>query len=388
MSEAKFTDEQLMEELNKYPGISHRALAKVFDVDESSIRGRRKKLIKKGFSPEHNYTHLVPDGFLVKGVSQQYKEDGTLGQQWVKSSIDRDRQLEMLSEMVQSFKDELPQYKPITIMNEHEIDENLMLVLPIGDLHVGMMAWKDETGQDWSLKHVQTAVHHVFKMLIDQAPKVKKILIIDVGDFHHRDNKDAVTPAHKNQLDVDSRYPKMVRVAIQLIRYIVKLALEKAEEVELWMVPGNHNAATAVVTAECLRHVYENEPRMMVNTSPNPIKYCEWGKCMIASTHGDQVKMEILPGVCATDQSEMWGRTKFRYGMTGHIHSSNKLSKEGRGMEVESFRTLAPNDSFAAWYGYRSGQDSHAIVFHKEHGRRGRNEIGIVMVQDYLDEIE
>lgn len=384
----KFTDDQLVLELSKFPTPSNREIGRLFGVDESSVRARRARLARQGIAPECNYTHRVPDGFKIKGVSQYVKEDGTIGPQWIKSTIDREREAEIIQEMVQAFKDELPKYKPITIMNEHEIDENLMLVLPIGDLHVGMMAWKDESGQDWSLKHVQAAVHHVFKMLIDQAPKIKKILIIDVGDFHHRDNKDAVTPAHKNQLDVDSRYPKMVRVAIQLIRYIVQLALEKAEEVELWMVPGNHNAATAVVTAECLKHVYENEPRMTVNTSPNPVKYCEWGKCMIASTHGDTVKMDMLPGVCASDNSEMWGRTKFRYGMTGHIHSSNKLAREGRGMEVESFRTLAPADSFAAWYGYRSGQDSHAIVFHKEHGRRGRNEIGIVMVQEYLDEIE
>ncbi len=385
----KFTDEELVELTKQIPRLSNYKIGEILGVTESTIRSRKKTLTKKGWSAEHSgWDTCVPDGFMIKGRSILRDESGNVKLQWEKSTVDAERQLEMLKEMCQAFKDELPKYKPITIMNEHEMDENLMLVLPIGDLHVGMMAWKDECGADWSLKHVQVAVHHVFKMLIDQAPKVKKILIIDVGDFHHRDNKDAVTPAHKNQLDVDSRYPKRIRVAIQLIRYIVQLALEKAEEVELWMIPGNHNAATAVVTAECLQHVYENEPRMTVNTSPNPVKYCEWGKCMIASTHGDTIKMETLPGVAATDQSEMWGRTKFRYGMTGHIHSTNKIAKEGRGMEVESFRTLAPGDSFAAWYGWRSGQDSKALLFHKELGSRGRNEIGIAMVQEYLDEIE
>ena len=96
--------------------------------------------------------------------------------------------------------------------------------------------------------------------------------------------------------------------------------------------------------------------------------------------------MEKLPGIAANDQAEMWGRTKFRYGMTGHIHSSNKISNEETGMLVESFRTLAPGDSYAAWYGWRSGQDSHGLLFHKEFGSRGRNEIGIIMIKDYLDD--
>lgn len=385
----KYTDEQLIELLDK--GLTHRQCAKELGCNSSSICRRKKTLIKRGYSPKHNYTHLVPDGYKIKGVSQYYRTHPITGEeelrgQWVKSDVDKERQLEIIKEVLKGFIDEIPKYDSIPYDNK-VVDEDLMLVLPIGDLHVGMMSWKDETGNDWSIEHVRLAVYHVFKMLIDAAPNVHKILIINLGDFAHRDGKNAVTPNSGHQLDVDSRYPKMIRVCVQLLRYIIDLALAKAPIVEIKNVGGNHDQCTAIVLSECLANAYENEPRLITDRNPTPVKYCEWGKVMIATTHGDTIKMEKLDRISSSEQAEMWGRTKFRYGMTGHIHSSNKVEIEYSGMQVESFRTLAPGDSYAAWYGWRSGQDQHSILFHKEYGRRGRNEVGIIMIKDYLDNL-
>lgn len=387
-----FTDEQLKDDL--LFGLETHEIASKYGVSTSAVRKRKRKLIKQGFSLEHDWVKEVPDGYQIKGVSTLYKcgvnEKGmpirVPTNQWVKSQVDRDRQVELIKEACQTYIEKLPKYPAIECKNK-DIEDDLMLVLPIGDLHVGMMSWKDETGNNWSIEHVKMAVFHVFKMLIEQAPNIAKILIINLGDFGHRDGKYAITPNSGNHLDVDSRYPKMAQTCVQLQRYIIELARKKAPLVEIVNVGGNHDQCLAIMLGECMANVYENEPRVIVNTSPAPVKYCEWGKVMIATTHGDTIKMDDLAGISANDQSEMWGRTKFRYGMTGHIHSSNKLSKELTGMEVESFRTLAPGDSYAAWYGWRSGQDSHGIIFHREFGARGRNIIPIIMIKEYLDKL-
>ena len=94
MPAAKFTDEQLKEALTT---MSNRAAANHFGVDIRNIERRRAKLARQGWSPEHDLRHQVPDGFHLKGASTLYKE-GKPVLQWVKSSIDHERQTELIRE--------------------------------------------------------------------------------------------------------------------------------------------------------------------------------------------------------------------------------------------------------------------------------------------------
>lgn len=81
----------------------------------------------------------------------------------------------------------------------------------------------------------------------------------------------------------------------------------------------------------------------------------------------------------ATDRAKDWGETEFRYLHTGHIH--HDTMKEYPGVKVESFRTLAAKDAYATWNGYRSGQDSKAIVYHRDFGEVERHTVNIAMVK-------
>ena len=89
---------------------------------------------------------------------------------------------------------------------------------------------------------------------------------------------------------------------------------------------------------------------------------------------------EALPGVMAADRAEMWGASKFRYWLTGHIH--NQQIKEFAGCTVESFNTLAPNDAYAANGGWRSRQNMKAIILHKEFGEVARHTVCPQMLQE------
>ena len=54
-------------------GKSQREIAKELDLGRGTVRGHleavRAVAAKQGYSPEHDYTHPVPDGFTVRGVS-------------------------------------------------------------------------------------------------------------------------------------------------------------------------------------------------------------------------------------------------------------------------------------------------------------------------------
>ena len=69
-------------------GASQRDIAKELGLARSTVISHLQTVkgyaAKQGYSPEHDYTHPVPNGFTVKGVSTLYT-DGKPVAQWVKS---------------------------------------------------------------------------------------------------------------------------------------------------------------------------------------------------------------------------------------------------------------------------------------------------------------
>ena len=90
MAKQLYTDDELIEALERNGG-NKAATARDLQFDERTLRRRLKRLALKGYSPEHDMVHTVPDGFKVKGVSTYYNADGQPTGQWVKSSADDER---------------------------------------------------------------------------------------------------------------------------------------------------------------------------------------------------------------------------------------------------------------------------------------------------------
>ena len=87
------------------PGISSSEMSRRSGVPRSSVDRwihRVKGLALKGLAPDFDMTHPVPDGYVVKGVSTNYNAEGEISQQWVKTSIDREKTLEALQVAVES----------------------------------------------------------------------------------------------------------------------------------------------------------------------------------------------------------------------------------------------------------------------------------------------
>lgn len=360
------TDAELIEALKT---MSMRQAAKHFGMNERTLYKRKAALARKGFSPEHDMTKTVPDGYKVKGVSTYYDQDGKPRGQWVKSSIDEDRQREMFEASCEAAVKELPQIAPRKASGKHL--SNLLTVYPVGDPHFGEYIWGDECGQDWDLSIAERTHCAVMKALVDTAPPTEQAVLINLGDAAHYDSMVAVTPRSGHHLDADSRYAKMVDVLILAMRQMVESALAKHKRVHVVHVIGNHDETGAVWLSRLFAHLYAKEPRVTVETTPSVFSYYRWGANLIGMHHGHTCKADRLAGVMAADRAKDWGETAHRYWYTGHIHHESK--KEYPGVVVESFNTLAPGDSYSTQGGWRSRQNMKCIVLHKEYGEVARN---------------
>ena len=331
---------------------------------------------RRGDAPEYDMVKPVPIGFHLKGTSTLYNEKGEVVQQWVKTNIDKDHQLEALLAAFEEISDKIPR-EPVIKRTSGKLSHDTMCVYPMGDPHIGMHAWAEETlDKNFDIKIAEAQIMDVVDRLVDLAPPTHTGLIINLGDFFHSDSQDNRTRRSGANLDVDTRWAKILGVGMRIMCRVIERALEKHEQIIVRNEIGNHDDHTAIMLSIGLEHHYMNNPRVKIDTSPAKFWYLEFGKNLFGTTHGDTVKLDKLPGIMAADMAEAWGRTKHRYWYTGHVHHDKTKEYDGA-VVVETFRTLAPRDAWHAGQGYRSGQDMKLDVVHREYGRITRHVVGI-----------
>lgn len=330
----------------------------------------KARAARAGYDPATQHTRVVPEGYRVKGTSSLYvRGEAEPAVQWVKTTIDQQRQEELLREMLEGFCDDLPRVKATQPPKQRA--EKLCAVYPVGDHHVGMYAWAEEAGEDYDVSIAEKLLSDAFAFLTKSLPPAEQALIVLLGDLFHYDSMESVTPASKNLLDADGRYAKMVRTVIRVVRAAIAAALRRHGSVHLIVQPGNHDPSSSIMLMESLAAVYEQEPRVTVDTSPSPFHYWRWGQNLVGVCHGHEVKkLSELPLLMATDRAKEWGETQYRYWYTGHIHSDKVLDEKG--VRVESFRILPPTDAWAHSKGYRSGREMKGIVLHADYGETMR----------------
>jgi hypothetical protein len=180
-------------------------------------------------------------------------------------------------------------------------------------------------------------------------------------------------------LDVDSRFYKVVRVVIRLLRQIIDMLLAKHSKLHIIMADANHDPVSQIWLREWIAVLYENEPRITVDRSPSPYNAFEFGKVALFFHHGHRRKVENVSEVFAAQFRELFGRSKFAYAHMGHLH--NLHVKENNLMIVEQHRTLAARDAYAARGGWLSGRDATVITYHRDFGEVSRVKVSSDMVR-------
>lgn len=368
----------------------------------------RRRAVQQGHVPPA--IKPIPDGLTLRGTSTLYRDDGTVMQQWDKTKTQGrpeeettplpgpitkvsklyDGQGRVIQEWVSAKATEeqkaqawadyarelaatVDRAAPIPYIMRPPLGD-LLACYPVGDHHLGMLAWGTETGGgSYDMKISEDLLRNASTYLMRMAPCCDQALVAFLGDFLHYDSFDAVTPTGHNLLDADGRYPKMIRAGVRMMRHMVDAALERHGKVHVIVEIGNHDLSSSVFLMECLRCVYENEPRVTIDTLPSHYHYFKFGRNLIGTHHGHGTKMEKLPMIMAADRAKEWGETAHRYWWTGHIH--NRTATDFAGCSVESFRILAPADAWAAQKGYRPIRDMKALVLHTEHGEVARHTV-------------
>lgn len=298
------------------------------------------------------------------------EKGGSVGKQWFKTRIKDKEAYQEFREAVCSFAEDERLVTKKQIKKPNGTKKDLLSVYAIGDANVGLLSWKNETGEDISLDSMMEDLTVAMTLLVAKADKSSTALIVDVGDWFHSDNQTNRTNHSGNPLDVDGRYGKVLKAGMKLAVTLIDLALEKHEKVIWRSAIGNHNEHSAIMMMAFLDAWYRNEPRVKIEDSENMFFYMSWGKNLIGITHGHTVKAEKLGEIMAVDCEKQWSESEYRWWCTGHIH--HQSVKEFPSCTVETFNTLIGKDAWHSASGYRSRQQMTCITLNKEYGEEDR----------------
>jgi hypothetical protein len=379
--ELTLNQKNAIELVEQHGSITAAAKAEKRDLRNFQRLYKRAKavLARQGYAPEHDMVKTCPDGFHVKGTSTLYTngENGTqVSAQWVKTSIDRERQDELMREAVAALSEDIKRAKPVKLQ-KHGAEE-LLNCYVITDYHLGMRCWPEETGGDWDTQLAEDLLYRWFATALRTAPKAKHGLLLQLGDWLHFDGLDAVTPQSGHLLDADTRFQKLVRVTIRAFRRIIADMLEHHETVHVIMAEGNHDLSASAWMRELFSAHYDTEPRVTVDTSPDPYYCYEFGQNSIFAHHGHKRRTNDIDRVFTAKFREIVGRTRHSHAHLGHLH--NERVVESPLMLVEQHRTLASPDSYASRGGWVSGRSAKVITYHRDHGKVGEIQISPSMV--------
>lgn len=248
---------------------------------------------------------------------------------------------------------------------------NVAEISPV-DVHFGAHIWGKETGDaDWDLKITGRAFREAVENLVlrTRSYRPEKYLLVLGHDQQNADNRQGSTERLTPQ-SMDTRYQKVFEVSRDHSKWAVDLLLGEAGEVEVFMVPGNHDPLSTWHLGDYLQAWYRQCKQVKVENSPSFRKYWEHGVNMLMLTHGNGGKLEEYGMTMAEEQPKMWGRTRWREAHTGDKHHRRTI--EVKGATVRILPSLRPSCAWSSESGHTGSiRAAEGFVWNRAEGLIG-----------------
>lgn len=351
---------------------SQKKAAEALGISRGTLRGRLERAQK--------YQNADP---AVQGAMSEVgmQDAGILHSGWIKTDgasmyFQMPKDDSGPEDVSQRIKDALEDVQPIpSVTTPKDTDSDLLTLLPIPDAHLGMYAWGDETGEDYDTNIARDRILNGIGQCLASTPNAGEAVIVAMGDLLHADDQTNHTPQSKHQLDVDTRHFRNMDIAISTLAASVEAALGKYKKISVVVQPGNHDQSAYMGVLFALSERYRDNPRVSVQRKPGEFFVREFGKCLIASHHGDKAKAERIVMYLADRWSEIWGRTKYRFLFTGHLHHTK--SQDIGGVLWEQLRGITAKDAYATAHAYSARAEMQAITYHRERGEISRVKVAL-----------
>ena len=344
---------------------------------DQAMSAVRNKAARAGYAPGHFSAGVAP-GYAMGKVTIQRSAAG-VERVWERQSPQQGDRLRDIEAMVRSAAEDARGMSRLRDGPEAPAG-HLLASYWFGDPHFGLGSSSEDGGDTTDIDEADRLTRAAIDNMVSRAPQTCRAILGFIGDNLHANDGSALTPGHKNPLDVDVRgFGAAFLSCTRAICYAISRALEKHDQIEVWIMPGNHDPDAAFAIAVAVSMFFDNNPRVNVRLSRDYLWWTTFGKNLIAAHHGDKIKPMELHGVLSNDCQSVWGECEFRYVFRGHIHHDTVI--EYQRTRMESLRTLSKSDAWHRGKGYRSMRDTRVIIYHEQFGEACRYTVSAAMLE-------
>ena len=236
---------------------------------------------------------------------------------------------DMVKAAREAFKEELT---PFLFTQERNVDslndDRLMEIAPI-ELHIGKMANKIETGENYDLKIAKKRFFDIFEEIYhkQEIEKCGRCVVIIGSDFFNSES-DNCTSKDKIPQQNDTRYIKLFHEGIKMYVQALLTLRGLFNKVDVMLCAGNHARAMETFLYMALEQRFVNDEVVHFIENYRLTQVYQFGKCAIFYNHGDANLKQTIASIPA-EFDEVWGTHPYRDLHLGHLHKEVTVDENG-----------------------------------------------------------
>jgi hypothetical protein len=203
----------------------------------------------------------------------------------------------------------------------------LFPIIPIADLHFGLVATKEVEGEEYNVAIAEKYYYDIIAQSIDEIKDkdIKEIVFIIGNDFINSDNLQNTTTKGTPQ---DSEYSwfHLVDRAIEMLIVGIN-QLREVSNVRVIHVPSNHDRHTMYSIVKVVEQYFRNIDNVIIDNRPIYTKYIMVGQTIFGLTHDIPVKRALE--VITTEAKELWSRANGAVWLLAHLHQAMQYQRIG-----------------------------------------------------------
>lgn len=363
------------------------------EIEKMSMEGGNKHSIAKKLAEIHGIKkvnlydwikrkNLVESNTFENALSENdFKPNENWAYGWLKTdrgSIFIKNKEDLVSydsirdEIITEMKEHSPKYDEI--LRKDTKAEKHSLTIDIADLHIGKLAVKSETGENYNTKKAVSRALEGVSGILEKASgyHIDKIFFIIGNDILHIDKTNRTTTANTPQ-DTDGMWYESFTTARKLYVEILE-NLSQIADVHVVHCPSNHDFMSGYMLADTVASWFNKNPNITFDVSNCHRKYIKYGKSLLGFSHGDGAKMSDMPLLMANESKQMWAETDYRYIYLHHVHHKDvrifQSGKDYQGATVEYLRSPSASDAWHHRKGYCGNPKAiEAFIHSKNYGQ-------------------
>lgn len=212
--------------------------------------------------------------------------------------------------------------------NDKSFNKDKMMELTGIELHLGKLAYKEDTTQDYNYEIAKKRFEYIINEVIEyqKYQKCDTCFLCIGNDFFNYDTITGTTTKGTPQTN-DLTYRRMFELGLKMYSDALQKLYYHFNNIEVRLQNGNHDKLTCFHLYLALKCGFKDIKKIHFSEDYKDVQAFVWGNNAIFYTHGN-AKTKRLALSLPHEFSEIWGKTKNHELHIGHFHSENITQEE------------------------------------------------------------